>query len=118
MNTKPILQHAAEGLVAIQRIDSLNNNRNAGELAVAIGRGEGRVAKLCGCALAELNGFAAQHQVREIQIPGVRGHIRALGQVADVAQVALVDDLPVVLAVDSVDLAGLALVDQVEEGGE
>ena len=115
MHTEAVFQHAAKCLVSVQCIDCLDHDRDAGKLAVAVGRGERRVAKLGGRALAELDRFAAQHQVREVEVPRVRGHIGALCQVADVAQVALVDDLPVVLAIDPVDLASLALVDQVKE---
>ena len=42
-------------------------------------------------------------------------HIGALRHVADVAQIALVDDLPVIVAIDAVDFHGLALVDKIEE---
>ena len=55
--------------------------------------------------LRELDRLGAQHQVREVDVPRMRRHVRALGHVAHVAQVALVDDLPVVLLGDAVDLA-------------
>ena len=45
----------------------------------------------------------------------MRGHVRALGHVADVAQVTLVDDLGEIRLGNAVDFAGLALVDQVEQ---
>ena len=48
----------------------------------------------------------------------MRRHVRALRQVADVAQVALVNHLGVIALGDSVDFSGTALVDQVEEGGK
>ena len=65
-----------------------------------------------------LTARGAQHQVRKIQVPRVRRHIGALGHVADVAQVTLVDHLPVVLVRDTVHLQGRALVDQVKQGGK
>ena len=56
-----------------------------------------------------------QHQVREVHVPRMRRNVRTLGHVADVAQIALVDDLAEVGLGDAVDLARLALVDQVEQ---
>ena len=60
----------------------------------------------------------AQHQVREVDVPRMRRNVRALRHVAEVAQVALVDDLPVVGLGDAVDLHRLALVDEVEQRRE
>ena len=46
-------------------------------------------------------------------------NIRALGQVAEVAEIALVDNFPVIcFLVDAVDLKCLGFVDQVEQGRE
>ena len=53
--------------------------------------------------------------VRKVHVPGVRRHVRTLRHEAHVAQVAVIDDLPVVFFVHTVELAGLGLVDQVEE---
>ena len=44
-------------------------------------------------SLPELHRLGAQHEVREVDVPGMRRHVRTLGHVAHVAQVALVDDL-------------------------
>src|SRR5437773_12416726 len=48
----------------------------------------------------------------------MRREIWTLGHVADVAQIALVDNLRVVGLGDTIDLAGLALVDQIEQRRE
>ena len=66
-------------------------------------------------ALLELDRLGAQHQVREVQVPGVRRRVRTLGHVAQVAQVALVDHLPVVVLLDAVHLAVVGGIDQVEQ---
>jgi len=57
-------------------------------------------------------------QVREINVPRVRRHVRALGLVAKVAQITLRDDLGVIGLVDAIDLHRFRFVDQVEQGGE
>ena len=45
-------------------------------------------------------------------------HVRTLGHVAHVAQVALIDDFAEVFFRDTVELAGLALVDQIKQSRE
>jgi hypothetical protein len=56
--------------------------------------------------------------MRKIKIPGVGRYIRAFGQIADVAQIALIDNFPVILLVDTVDFAGTAFINQIEQGGK
>jgi hypothetical protein len=56
--------------------------------------------------------------VREVKVPGVRWHIGTLGEVADIAEVALVYDLPIVLLVYPVDLSRAAFVHKVKERGK
>src|SRR5260370_42508799 len=63
-----------------------------------------------------LDGFGAQHQVREVDVPRMRRHIRAFGHVTHVAEVALVDHFPKGLLVYAIELAGLRFVDQIEQG--
>ena len=48
----------------------------------------------------------------------MRWHIRALGEVAQVAHIALVDHFPVVFFVNAIDLHGLALVNQIKQRWE
>ena len=45
-------------------------------------------------------------------------HVRALGHITDIAQVALVDDFPIILFVDTVYFAILGFVDQVKQRRE
>mmetsp|Transcript_44686 Transcript_44686/g.105143 ORF Transcript_44686/g.105143 Transcript_44686/m.105143 type:complete len:598 (-) Transcript_44686:3554-5347(-) len=104
-------------LGAVQRVDRLHHDRNAGELAMHIRRREEALAGTH-LAAAELDRLGAQHGVREVQVPRMRRHIGALGQVAQVTQIALVDDLPEVGLVHAIQLAGLARIDQVEQGRE
>src|SRR5689334_24136978 len=62
--------------------------------------------------------LGAQHEVREIDVPGMRRNIRALRHEAHVAQVAVIDDVPVNLLVDAVELEGFGFVDGVEQRRE
>ena len=48
----------------------------------------------------------------------MRRHIGAFGHVADVAQIALVDNLAVIRLVDAVDFARLACIDEIEQRGK
>src|SRR4029450_1504020 len=58
------------------------------------------------------------HEVREVDVPRVRRNVRALRHVADVAQVALVDDLAEVRLGDGVAFHRGAFVDEVEHRRE
>jgi hypothetical protein len=53
--------------------------------------------------------------MREIKIPGMRRHVRALGHVADIAEVALINHLPVFFFRHAIHLTGRALVNQIKE---
>src|SRR5262249_13134238 len=66
----------------------------------------------------ELDRLGAQHEMREIDVPRMRRHVRTLGHVARVAQVALIDHLPEVLLGHAVDLQRGARVDEIEQGGK
>jgi hypothetical protein len=54
----------------------------------------------------------------EVKVPWVGRHVRTLGKVTDVAQVALVDHCPVILFVDAINFAAFAFVNQVEQRWE
>src|SRR5581483_5202466 len=69
-------------------------------------------------ALRELQRLGAQHHVGEVDVPRMRRHVRALGHVAQVAQVALVDHVPELRLLDAVDLHRRAPVDEIEERRE
>jgi hypothetical protein len=111
------LQHLAHRPGPVRRIHRLDDDRNAGELAVHVGRGE-QLRAGADLALAVADRLGAQHQVRKVDVPWVRRNVRAFGHVAEVAQVALLDDLGVVLLVDLVHLAVGGGVDQLEQGRE
>ena len=66
-------------------------------------------------AVVPLGCAETQHQVREIDVPLMRRHVRALAHVTHVAEVAVVDDLPVHLARHAVEFAGGRLVDRIEQ---
>ncbi len=61
------------------------------------------------------DGFGAQHQVRKVDIPRMRRHIWAFGHVAHVTEVTLVDHSPKSLLIYAIELAGLRVVDQIEQ---
>jgi hypothetical protein len=65
-----------------------------------------------------LDGLGAQHQVREVDVPLVRRHVRALRPVAHVAQVAVVHHLRILALVDAGKLAVAGGVDEVEQRRE
>src|SRR5215210_647756 len=56
--------------------------------------------------------------MRKIDVPWMRGNVRAFRHVAEVAQVTTVDHFPVACLIDSIELAGRALIDQIEEPRE
>ena len=58
-------------------------------------------------ALAMLHVFGAQHQVREVDVPGMRRNVRTLRHEAHVTQVTVIDDVPVDLLVDAIELERL-----------
>ena len=71
-----------------------------------------------GLPVAEVDGLRAEHQMREIDVPRMRRNVRALRHVADVAEVALVDDLRVVVLRDAVDFQRRRRVDEIEQRRE
>ncbi|MDX1711061.1 MAG: DUF3483 domain-containing protein [Rhodovibrionaceae bacterium] len=91
---------------------------DAGQLAVAVGLGELLGQAFLGQAVMALGRAVAQHQVREVDVELVRRHIGTRHHEAHVAERAAVDHLLEILGVDGVELHGLGLVDQVEEGRE
>jgi hypothetical protein len=114
VHTQDAVHLLACELRPVDRIDRLHDHGYARKAAVHVGAGQELFTAL-DLALPVLDGLGAQHQVREVQVPRMRRRVRALGHVAQVAQVALVDDLPVRFLGDAVHLAVLGLVDEVEQ---
>jgi hypothetical protein len=56
--------------------------------------------------------------VGEVEVPLMRRCIRAFGHVAEVAQIALVNDLHVILLVDAIDFHRLGLIHEIEQRRE
>src|SRR5215212_10032995 len=56
--------------------------------------------------------------MRKIDVPRMRRNVRTFRHVAEVAQVTTVDDFPLTCLVDSIELAGRTLIDQIEEARE
>ena len=107
----------AGGLGFVDSIDRLHHDGNAGELAVRVGRSQEFFSRTH-FTFFELDGLGLQHGVRKVEVELVRRHVRALGQVAQVAHEALVHHFPVVFFVHAIDFTGLAFVDQVKQRGK
>ena len=111
------LHHRASGFGFVDGVDGLNHNGNACKLAMHIGGGQQFFAG-GDFTLLKLDGLGPQHGVGEVEVPFVRRHIRAFGQVAQVAQIALVDHFPVVFFVHAIHFKRGAFVNQIEQGGK
>ena len=114
MNLKRGFQQSASVFIGVDCINNIGNDRNAGKLADSVGRGDDLVAQFA-TALLISERLGAQHQMRKVYIPVMRRYVWALGQIAEIAKIAVVNDLPVVLALDSIDLHGRGFVHQVEQ---
>jgi hypothetical protein len=117
LHAEHLLQHGARRAELVGGVDRVHHHGNRGQGADQFGRGQQLVAEFHLARLV-LDRLGAQHGVREIQVPLVRRHVGALGHVADVAQVALVDHLPEFLLGHAGGLGIARFVDQVEQGGE
>ena len=111
------IEQFAADLGLVDGTDGLRNDRDAGDRADHIGGREDLVAE-AHFALLGLHSLGAQHQMREIEVPGVRWHIRALRHVAHVTEVTVVYDIPVGLLLNGIDLARRRGIDRVEQSGE
>src|SRR3954470_17458040 len=69
-------------------------------------------------ALAMLYVLGAQHQVREIDVPGMRRNVGTLRHETHVTQVTVIDDVPVDLLVDTIEFECRRRIDGVEQGRE
>ena len=68
--------------------------------------------------LQVLHVLGAQHEMRKVDVPRMRGNIRALRHEAHVAEVTVIDDVPVDLLVDTVELERFTRIDRIEESGK
>ena len=117
MHAQGPFQQRARGRHAVGGIHHLRHHGNRRDAAHGA-RGRQQLRRGADFAAAELLRLGAQHHVREVEVPRVRRHVGALGLVAQVAQVALVDHLGVVGLGHAVDFHRARFVDQVEQGGE
>ena len=104
------LERMARGRRAVHRVHRLRDDRNAGEVAQRVG-----VRQHLSRSVASPRAPAAQHQVRKVDVPRMRRHVRAFRHVAEVAQVALVDDLAERGLRHLLDIAHRRVVDQIEQ---
>ena len=117
VHAQNLVQHLAHGFGPIRGVHRLHHHRDAGQFADHVGAGQQFVA-LFDIAFFEFHRLGAQHQVREIYVPLMRRHIGALGHVTEIAEVAVIHDLPVVLLLHAVHFHGGRVVHQVEQRGE
>ncbi|KPJ91163.1 MAG: hypothetical protein AMJ55_12305, partial [Gammaproteobacteria bacterium SG8_15] len=66
-------------------------------------------------AFFKLDCFGLQHQMREIQVPLMRRHIRTLGHETQIAKITLINHFPVIFFFHPVDFHGVRFVDQIKE---
>ena len=97
------LERSAGRSDRIDQVDDRRHDRIGERRAHGVGGGQRPVANRRALG-AVMDGLGAQHQVREVEDPGVRRHVGTLRHVAEVAQEAVLDDLCVVLFPDPVDL--------------
>ena len=108
------LQGLAQRSRTVSRVNHNRDARNPCRIAYKVGTGE----QLVSCRRAffrEPDSFCPEHQVRKINIPLMRRHIRALGHVAQITEIALVHNFPVILFSNAIDLHGVGFVNQIEQ---
>ncbi len=114
VHAQRFLQQHPSGGGAVHRVDDLGHHRNAGQAAHQVGRREGPVAQ-AQAFIACAHRLRAQHQMRKIDVPRMRRHVRTLRHEAQVAQVAVIDDLPENLPLEAVDFAAGRGIDGLEQ---
>ena len=92
----------------------LNHYRDRRQFSISISGREIGVAEFARSALFELDRLGAQHQMREIHIPGMWWYVRAFGHVAHIAQITLIDNLPVFVLWHAVHFQRRTLVDEIK----
>lgn len=117
VDAERLFHQAARRVRVIHRVDRLRNDGNAGERAERVGVRQELVAQRY---VSPLKGgsLRAQHQVRKIDVPLMRRHVGTFRHVAQIAQIALIDDGAKLLLVDFVRLACIRFVDEVEQCGK
>ena len=112
-----LFHRPAHGRRRIRFVHELHDDRDRRKLADSIGAGQYAIA-ISGLPVRERLCLAAQHQLRKIDVPWMRRHIGTLRHEAEVAQIALIDDLPEIFLCDAVHFHRLAVVDEVEQRGK
>ncbi len=111
------VQELAADAGSVRGVDNPRDHGNARKGPDPIGVGQELIPRL-GLALFVFQRLSPQHQVRKVQIPLVGRDIGALGHEAQVAQIAMVHDLPIGLLGYPIHLHGVRLVHQVKQGGK
>ena len=101
----------------VHRVYRLGHHGNARQLADGIRAGEQFVTET-DIPFFVLDRLGAQHEMRKVNIPWMRGNIRALRHEAHIAEVAAVRHLPEFLLLHAIQFAGGSLVYQIEQAAE
>ena len=114
MHAQSVLEQAATKLALVGGVHDLSDDRDAGEFADPICLAQNLVSNRDAFTF-ETCGFRAQHQMRKIDIPLVWRHIWAFRHVAHVAQVAMINDVPIDRLRNCVQFHALRLVNRIEQ---
>ncbi len=117
IHTQGLFQQFAEALVTVHGIDHTGNDGNSCQPGHGIRGGQDLVADP-GAMILEMHRLGLKHQVGEIQVPLVGRHIGAFGQEAQITQVTVIHDFPVIFLVHTIDFHGVGFVHQVKQGGK
>ena len=117
VNTHDLLQSAAQAVLTVGEVHGVGDTRLAQYGEDGVRAGDQPVSPL-GLTLGKLHRLRSQHEMGEIEVEFVGGQVGAFCLSAEVAEIALVYDLAVVLLRHAVHFHGLGLVHKVEEHGE
>ena len=118
MHTQRLVEQLATESVLVHRIDDLRDDRNAGDASRHVSVALRILSRSRASACLNLNAFARSIRCGKVDVPRMRRHVRTLGHVAHVAQVTVIDDVPVHLLVDAIDFTGARLIHRIEQRGK
>ena len=114
MHTQCVLKYCPTGFASINGIDHFGNHGYAGKLTDSIRRRQNSIS-LRSTLILKSSCLGPQHQMWKIDVPFMRWYIRALRHVAHVAQITVIDDLPINGLGHRVDFHALGFIDGIEQ---
>ena len=112
-----LLQRAAQAFLAVGKVHGVGDAGLAEHGEYGIRAGDQPVPPL-GLALGKLHRLRPQHEMGEVEVEFMGRQVGAFGLRAEIAEIALVHDLAVVLLRHAVHFHGLGLIHEIEEHGE